>query len=155
MNIFHTTLKSLLSVAFTFVLASAAASAQTYSETIAENPERAGGVYHYYEYIPSAITKAPKGYKAFYISHYGRHGSRYHSSAGIFSEAKKKLDSAKAAGILTPEGMELSNQIDTLLNEHKGMFGMLTERGAQEHRGIAQRMHDNYPSVFAGKDGRN
>ncbi len=26
---------------------------------------------------PAVLTKAPKGYKPFYISHYGRHGARY------------------------------------------------------------------------------
>ena len=26
---------------------------------------------------PATLTKAPKGYKPFYISHYGRHGARY------------------------------------------------------------------------------
>ena len=31
---------------------------------------------HSYEFEPVKDTPAPKGYKAFYISHYGRHGSR-------------------------------------------------------------------------------
>ena len=33
--------------------------AQSYKELIEENPDRAGGVYHYYEYSPSTFTKAP------------------------------------------------------------------------------------------------
>lgn len=154
MNFTHNPFKAFFSIALIISIATTAATAQTYSESISANRERAGGVYHYYEYVPSTLTKAPKGYKAFYISHYGRHGSRYHSSSGIFSSAKETLDSAKKAGILTTEGIELWGQIDTLMDEHMGMFGMLTERGAQEHQGIAQRMHDNYPSVFSGKNGR-
>ena len=130
-------------------------SAQTYSEKIEQNPDRAGGVYHYYEYVPTQMSKAPKGYKPFYISHYGRHGSRYHSSARMFEGAKKVLERAEEAGILTDEGMLLKRQVDTLWNEHLGMFGMLTERGAAEHKGIASRMFENYPEVFEGKNDRS
>lgn len=125
--------------------------AQSYNNLIEENPERAGGVYHYYEYTPQEITKAPKGYKPFYISHYGRHGSRYHTGAGLFKKAVESLSAAEKANLLTDEGILLKARIDTLNSEHQGMFGMLTERGAAEHRGIAGRMYKNYPEVFNGK----
>lgn len=54
------------------------ADAQTAKEEIFENPEKAGGVYYAYpdKGIPAA-TKIPDGYEPFYISYYGRHGSRY------------------------------------------------------------------------------
>ena len=52
------------------------ADAQTAREQIAAVPERAGGIYHSYEYRPAAAAPAPDGYTPFYISHYGRHGSR-------------------------------------------------------------------------------
>jgi len=132
--------------AFTF-----SATAQSYKDLLEENPERAGGVYHYYEYAPSAFTKAPKGYKPFYISHYGRHGSRYHTSGNLFKGSVETLATAEKAGLLTEEGKLLKSRIDSLNNEHQGMFGMLTERGAAEHRGIAGRMSANYPEVFNGK----
>lgn len=125
--------------------------AQSYKELIDENPDRAGGVYHYYEYSPSTLTKAPKGYKPFYISHYGRHGSRYHTGAGLFKGAVETLTAAEKAGLLTDEGKLLKSQIDTVWAEHQGMFGMLTERGAEEHKGIATRMTANYPEVFKGR----
>ena len=127
------------------------ATAQSYKNLIDSNPERAGGVYHYYEYTTSELTKAPKGYKPFYISHYGRHGSRYHTGSGLFKGAVDNLSAAEKAGLLTKEGKELKAQIDSLNKEHQGMFGMLTERGAAEHRGIAARMQANYPEVFKGK----
>ena len=50
------------------------ATAQTAREQIAAMPERAGGIYHSYEYLPGPAVPAPKGYVPFYISHYGRHG---------------------------------------------------------------------------------
>ncbi len=125
--------------------------AQPYKDLLEENPERAGGVYHYYEYVPSAFTKAPKGYKPFYISHYGRHGSRYHSSAKLVTGSVEILAAAEKAGLLTDEGKLLKRQIDTVFTEHQGMFGMLSERGAEEHHAIASRMSSNYPEVFNGK----
>ena len=38
-----------------------------------ENIDRVAANYHGYEFHPLAYTPAPKGYKPFYISHYGRH----------------------------------------------------------------------------------
>mgnify|MGYP004556611881 FL=1 len=127
--------------------------AQPYKSQIEENPERAGGVYHYYEYETTSPAKAPKGYKPFYISHYGRHGSRYHTTAGLFRGAVETLTAAEKAGLLTAEGKLLKSQIDSIDKEHQGMYGMLSERGAAEHRGIAARMSANYPEVFNGKRG--
>lgn len=151
MRIFRKAAVCAASIAMVFSAFGFSAAAQSYKESIEENPERAGGVYHYYEYTPTPITKAPKGYKPFYVSHYGRHGSRYHSSEGLYKDAIKYLNAAEKAGILTEEGKLLKAQVDTLHTEHLGMFGMLTERGAAEHRGIAGRMCANYPGVFNGR----
>ncbi len=153
MGIFRNFAVYAASIALTLSAFCFSANAQSYNDLIKENPERAGGVYHYYEYAPSPLTKSPKGYKPFYISHYGRHGSRYHTSAGLFKGAVETLSSAEKAGLLTEEGKVLKAQIDTLNTEHQGMFGMLSERGAAEHRGIAERMIGNYPEVF--KSGRH
>lgn len=129
--------------------------AQPYKDKLRENRERASGEYHYYEYAETPQTPAPKGFKPFYISHYGRHGSRYHSSGRYFLPAFTGLDACKAEGLLTPEGEALLRQLDTLYAEHQGMFGMLTERGAREHRAIGRRMCEYAPEVFKGRKGRN
>ena len=131
------------------------ATAQPYKDVLAANPERAGGVYASYVLPQGSPTKAPKGYKPFYISHYGRHGSRYHTSTGLVGSALGPLMKADSAGLLTEEGRMVARQLDTLLTEHEGMYGMLSAKGAAEHRGIATRMYAAYPSVFNGKDGRN
>ena len=39
--------------------------------------EKYGGVYYAYQAPKVKYTPVPKGYKPFYISHYGRHGSRW------------------------------------------------------------------------------
>lgn len=41
------------------------ATAQTAREQIAAMPERAGGIYHSYEYLPGPAVPAPKGYVPF------------------------------------------------------------------------------------------
>jgi len=41
-----------------------------------EFPQRAAFNTHSYEFVHVTDTPAPKGYQPFYISHYGRHGSR-------------------------------------------------------------------------------
>ena len=38
--------------------------------------ERQGGIYYAYPVTKTELAEAPAGYEPFYISHYGRHGSR-------------------------------------------------------------------------------
>ena len=45
------------------------------------DPRRAYGNDYPYHFTDKQLTKAPEGYKPFYISHYSRHGSRYFWSA--------------------------------------------------------------------------
>ena len=72
------------------------ADAQTAREQIAAVPERAGGIYHSYEYRPAAAAPAPDGYTPFYISHYGRHGSRWHAAENPAQSRRSRC--ADAAG---------------------------------------------------------
>lgn len=118
-----------------------------YKALIRENPERAAAVYHSYEYIPSAETPAPAGYEAFYVSHYGRHGSRRATGDGV-ATVFEVFSAAREAGILTAEGEVLYEALAALNADHEGMVGELTARGAREHRGIAQRLYDRIPGVW-------
>lgn len=121
-----------------------------FEDMIRENPERAAGVHHSYEYQPSAETPAPAGYKPFYVSHYGRHGSR--RAIGRSAErAFEALTAAREAGILTAEGEELYRMVDAIHEDHIGMAGELTARGGREHRAIAQRLYDRYPRMWRNR----
>ena len=51
-----------------------------------EDNTRAGNNTNSYEFRPIQDTPAPKGFKPFYVSHYGRHGSRYETSASTATE---------------------------------------------------------------------
>ena len=63
-----------------------------------ENLDRAACHFHSYEYIPAAETPAPEGYKAFYVNHYGRHGSR--RSTNWYAETGyNNIKKAKEAGM--------------------------------------------------------
>lgn len=99
--------------------------------------------------IPS-LTKAPKGYKPFYISHYGRHGSRWLISTATYTEPVAFLKKAKAEGMLTPLGEDVLSRLEKVEEAARGRYGELTRLGAEQHRQIAGRMFKNFPHVFKG-----
>lgn len=128
--------------------------AQTAPEDLVRNRDRAAGIYHSYEYLPGEDVPAPKGYEPFYISHYGRHGSRYHISQAAYEQPLKALRKAAAAGTLTPRGEEILAVAEALAEDARLRYGDLSPRGVGEHRGIAERMFAAYPEVFSTARGR-
>ena len=118
---------------------------------LAENPDRASNNMHSYEFAPIHDTPAPKGFKPFYISHYGRHGSRYEQNSTFARNAQAGFAYLDSLGLLTPAGKSLWADVEAVVEAHKGMEGSLTPRGAREHQQIAARMADRYPSVFKDK----
>lgn len=125
--------------------------AQTTIEAIKANPNLSGGVYYAYPVnAPKAVTKPPKGYHPFYISHYGRHGSRYLISESDYAFPRAVLAKAAEDGELTPLGIDVLARIDSLMIETSGRGGDLSPLGVRQHRGIAERMYEAYPRVFMG-----
>ena len=96
------------------------------------------------------LTKAPKGYRPFYISHYGRHGSRWLISTSTYKDPVAFLKKAKQAGALTPLGEDVLSRLEKVEEAARGRFGELTRLGAEQHRQIAGRMFRNFPQVFKG-----
>lgn len=100
--------------------------------------------------IPS-LTPAPEGYKPFYISHYGRHGSRWLISTRYYTAPVAMLKKAKEAGQLTELGLSLLERF-TISNEAAiSRYGELTPLGHKQHSEIAGRMFKNFPEVFEGE----
>ncbi|MGM9737667.1 MAG: hypothetical protein ACI3ZT_04545 [Candidatus Cryptobacteroides sp.] len=130
------------------LLSSGIAASQNYVERVKENPAIASGVYHPYHTGNLSDTPAPKGYKPFYISHFGRHGSRYHTLLKYFDAGKDGLEKAARAGILTADGKALQTDFLTVMNEHNGLEGELSPLGAKEHKGVARRMYQRFTPVF-------
>lgn len=133
------------------LLWSGIASAQATRSRLEEDVTRGGGIYHSYEFTEIEDTKAPKGYKPFYISHYGRHGSRYHYTYDYLGSLDKSLHHADSLNNLTPDGKLLLAQVDSILAEHKDMLGNLTYKGQREIKMISRRMSERFPDVFNNK----
>lgn len=113
---------------------------------IKENPIRGNG--NLCPYIAPSVryTPAPCGYKPFYISHIGRHGSRFHQNPNqAIVDTLKAYD---AAGMLTAEGQEILQELQLLNEMVKAAPGALTKLGAKEHREICDRMVRSYRKVF-------
>ena len=75
-----------------------------------------------------ALTPAPKGYEPYYMSHYGRHGSRWLIWEGEYTLPMNTLKDARMAGKLTPVGEETLKKL------------------------IGKRMAQNFPEIFKHKD---
>ncbi len=107
-----------------------------------------------YEYLPpeSRLSDAPKGFKPFYLSHYGRHGSRYLLDAPQYERPYTILKDAYDSGVLTEFGKTVLDRVEIMMKDASGRLGDLTTKGMEQHKGITHRMMDNYPALF-GKDG--
>ena len=103
------------------------------------------GVYDY-----PKLSADPEGYTPFYISHYGRHGSRYHYSLDDYRYVTEALEKASAESGLTPLGQQLLDEMKKIRDNADKRAGDLTPLGREQHRGIASRMMKNFPAVFAG-----
>lgn len=124
-------------------------SAQTgIREIIRQDPSKSGAIYTPYHYDTAGDAPAPKGYKPFYISHFGRHGSRWHTSEQIYETTLGYFAEAERCGALTELGRDAYERLKVLSADAEGMEGQLTPRGRREHREIAERMYRNYPEVF-------
>ena len=107
-----------------------------------------GGVYCAYPSERPTMTVAPDGYTPFYISHYGRHGSRYQPNDSRYANTRQRLRDAHSRGVLTALGESVLGRIETLCDSCLGHGGMLTALGARQHEAIARRMYRNFPEVF-------
>ena len=111
--------------------------------------EQTRSVYGLYDFdIERVSERAPKGFKPFYISHYGRHGARYIYNDSEYELLYDVFTRAHAAGVLTPLGKELHDQFMTLYPHFHGRAGELTRLGQNQHRMLAQRLIADYPGVF-------
>lgn len=147
---------TILRIALPALLLSAplAATAQTSRAFIASHPRVMAAHYITYPDTVPLPAPVPDGYEAFYLSHYGRHGSRNHISASNYDKPLRTLKKAREQGLLTPAGERLYASVARLAADARGCEGSLTQRGAQEHRAIAERMFRNYPTIFSPADGR-
>ena len=125
--------------------------AQTVLEELRQNPVLSSSNYMAYpEPSQKKLTPAPKGMKPFYISHYGRHGSRFHSRPSIYNAPYQTLLKADSLGKLTPLGHDVLLRLDRIRKDAEYHWGDLTPLGAHQQQDIAKRMMHRFPEVFKG-----
>lgn len=138
----------------TFVIAawlvtSLAAFAQTSRDDIRETPCLSASNYLAYPGpLQQQLTPAPSGYEPCYISHYGRHGSRFLIDTMDYVRPITILKKADGEGVLTQKGREVLTKIQQMYDESRKRWGELTLLGAEQHRDIARRMMERFPEVF-------
>ena len=115
---------------------------------IAQDRYQMGSNYYAYPTPNAKYTKAPAGYKPFYLSHYGRHGSRFHQPADHYHALYNTLAKADSAGKLTELGKSLLERAKHLDEYAAPRAGDLTQLGVAQHQGIAKRMVKNFPELF-------
>ena len=127
-----------------------ALSAQVYDvlDVVAASRDKLAGCEGPYRFEDVARTPAPKGYSPFYISHYGRHGSRYAWNSATYTVLKKVLDAAASSNSLTERGHELYEDFNDFYLEPLVNTGDLTDLGMEQHMEIARIMCEEFPEVF-------
>ena len=128
--------------------------AQTTKEEFFSDLKQSGGIYQVYNFLNLPTTPAPEGFKPFYISHYGRHGSRWIQTPQSYTTPQRILKEAHKDGKLTPLGVSLLNRINIITDDAFGRYGDLSPLGVVEHRAIAERMFKTFPEVFSTDNGR-
>ena len=141
---------------------------QTVVEEIEANKYLAGSNYLDYDrlFTPQTLTPAPKGYVPFYMSHYGRHGSRWLISKDSYTSVVEPMQKARKAGKLTTKGEEVLQQLEAFVKlpvpnfpaldgQYEGAqlrLGDLSTVGERQHHGIGKRMTKNFPEIFKTKN---
>ena len=114
--------------------------------------EAARSVYCQYDFEADRLDEpAPKGFKPFYISHYGRHGARYIYRDSEYELLYDVFARAREAGVLTPLGKELCDSFMAVYPHFHGRAGELTMSGQRQLRLLAVRLVDAYPRIFRKK----
>ncbi len=110
--------------------------------------QQLGSIYYAYPAPSSVSTPVPAGYEPFYISHYGRHGSRWMTADERYTEVVDVFDSLYHCSGLTPLGMDVRARLHRVWEDARGCSGNITPLGERQHREIAGRMYHNFPQVF-------
>ena len=124
--------------------------AVTASAQTKPTPEQLGSIYYAYPAPADVVrTPVPAGYEPVYISHYGRHGSRWRTADEHYKVVVDVFDSLHQCKALTPLGEDVRRRLHVVWEDARGRSGNITPLGERQHRDIALRMYRAYPEVFA------
>jgi len=111
-------------------------------------PEQLGSIYYAYPAPTGKLTPVPAGYEPFYVSHYGRHGSRWMTADERYTEVLAVFDSLALCSGLTPLGRDVRERLHRVWEDAGGCSGSITPLGERQQREIAGRLFRNYPQIF-------
>ena len=97
------------------------------------------------------LSKAPNGYKPFYISHYGRHGSRYAWNDDTYTLIRDVFKKAEEKDVLTPYGKEFAQKYMDFWEVPYINTGDLVPLGYDQHLAIGTFVYEQFPQVFKGR----
>ena len=127
----------------------------------AQTRQQLGGVYYAYPngpevktgtfgkataWLADSLNQLPAGFTPFYISHYGRHGSRWMPHDNRYTWIYQHFEDESN---LTPLGLKVKALLKRVVDNAMGNGGKLSKLGALQHQGIALRMYQHYPQIFA------
>ena len=143
-------MRRLLAILLAAALSAPLSFSQTSRREIYADIYRTGSNYFAYPGpVQKNLTAAPSGYEPFFISHYGRHGSRYMSSNKYYVSSIEALEKAEAQGLLSSKGKEVLSVLKKGYANAFNRDGDLTALGGQQHREIARRMYERFPELLS------
>jgi hypothetical protein len=145
----YSTMRKIISTLFLVLIAlTAFGQSNSAMDQLKKDPRKAYGMDYPYSFETYKMTKAPKGYKPFYISHYGRHGSRYYWTDQLYKDLDRVFTAAHEKHLLTSEGEAFYKKFMALKEELMTGVSELTQLGWDQHQYIARTMYNNFPEVF-------
>ena len=147
-------LLSVLTLSAVTLTAQTATFTTSAKDEIAANHYLAGSNYLDYDrQLPTTpLTPTPKGYEPYYMSHYGRHGSRWLIGEGDYRHPLTTLREARDEGKLTAIGLETLKKLEDFYPTTVKRLGDLTTVGERQHHGIGRRMVEHFPELFKRKN---
>ena len=103
--------------------------AHNLKEEIIQSSEKMGSIYYAYPTPNGIQTPVPEGYSPFYISHYGRHGSRWMTSDERYLEVIRVFDTFHNKSGLTDLGEDVRLRLQKVWENARGRGGNLTPLG--------------------------
>ncbi len=133
---------------FTLILSISGLSCLAQPKVVLGDPFKSSGLDNIYDFDAQICTAAPKGYEAFYISHYGRHGSRYPYTATVATALLDMLHEAGEKENLSEYGSGLMARLELFMEKAGNHIGELTDLGRQQQYRLAGEMAERYPQAF-------
>ena len=147
-------MKRILSLTLSFLLLSGLISYAQVNKAELNLPEVPAtpyaGLENAYSFDTPALTPAPRGYEAVYVSHYSRHGSRYAYSGNFLNEPYEIFVRAEQEDNLTDEGREMLRRLRSVKEDCTLRLGELTDLGWLQQQRLGREMFSNFPTAFKG-----